>query len=201
MTILSSAGSAQAEEYDTSLDDLLHRDASRRRPRARDSWRAWALKRLLFGLPLAAALTVFLRLAGIAFPYLVVFALTGCLMIVRRCIRDLGDTKLPRSLRSVAPSPHETFDVDGLAAAASRWDIRLDWTDRDPDRFDRTVRPALADLVLERIRQKYGIVAHADPVQARQIMGEALWQSLYAPLVRNPTPAEVASMISLMESL
>ncbi|MEO6503318.1 MAG: hypothetical protein ABIQ09_15590, partial [Jatrophihabitantaceae bacterium] len=65
---------------------------------------------------------------------------------------------------------------------------RLEAASRDGSKYDRNVRPMLARLVTERLRQKYGIDPGSQPVQAREVLGEQLW-SLTTPPPAPSSPA------------
>ena len=92
---------------------------------------------------------------------------------------------------------------DGLVTATSRWDNRLSWvkTHHDKGQFARTVQPRLVEIVDERLRVRHGVVRAADPAAARAVLGEQLWTFVTTPVPKNPTPREVAGLISLMERL
>ena len=91
--------------------------------------------------------------------------------------------------------------ADGLQLALSRWQSRLSWSQKEPDRFVATVRPRFADIADERLRQRHGITRTGDPRRARELMGERLWAFLYAPPARPPNPRELAAVVEDMERL
>jgi hypothetical protein len=81
---------------------------------------------------------------------------------------------------------------------------RLEAASRDGSKYDRNVRPLLARLATERLRQKYGIDPRRQPVQAREVLGELLWSLTTAPPEpASPAPsyAELSTMAGLIEAL
>jgi hypothetical protein len=75
---------------------------------------------------------------------------------------------------------------DLLRSAVRRWEQRLEWSDGDPDRFARIVRPIMAELVDERLRARHGVTLESNPARARELLAQPLWQLLSDPLA--PTP-------------
>lgn len=81
---------------------------------------------------------------------------------------------------------------------------RLEAATRDGSKYDRNVRPMLARLAAERLRQKYGIDPRSQPLQAREVLGEQLW-SLMTPPPEPSSPAsshaELSMLLDLIEAL
>jgi hypothetical protein len=77
-------------------------------------------------------------------------------------------------------------DGDLLRSAVRRWEQRLEWSDGDPDRFARIVRPVVAELVDERLRTRHGVTLESNPARARELLAQPLWQLLTDPT--SPTP-------------
>ena len=81
---------------------------------------------------------------------------------------------------------------------------RLEAASRDGSRYDRNVRPLLARLATERLRQKYGLDPRRHPVQAREVLGEQLWSLTIAPPEpASPAPsyAQLRTLVDLIEAL
>ncbi|HEX8304978.1 MAG TPA: hypothetical protein VF612_08870 [Jatrophihabitans sp.] len=81
---------------------------------------------------------------------------------------------------------------------------RLEAASRDGSKYDRNVRPVLARLATERLRQKYGIDPRRHPVQAREVLGEQLWSLTIAPpgpASPAPSHAELSTLVTLIEAL
>jgi hypothetical protein len=74
---------------------------------------------------------------------------------------------------------------------------RLEAATRDGSKYDRNVRPMLARLATERLRQKYGIDPRSQPVQAREVLGEQLW-SLMTPPPEPSSPASSHAELSML---
>ncbi|MEO7260074.1 MAG: hypothetical protein ABI047_02240 [Jatrophihabitantaceae bacterium] len=81
---------------------------------------------------------------------------------------------------------------------------RLEAASRDGSKYDRNVRPVLAKLATDRVRQRYGIDPRNQPIQAREVLGEQLWSLTIAPAEpASPAPshAELSTLLSLIEAL
>jgi hypothetical protein len=81
---------------------------------------------------------------------------------------------------------------------------RLEAASSDGSKYDRNVRPLLARLATERLRQKYGISPGRQPAQARQVLGEQLWSLTIAPTAQaSPAPshAELTALVARIEAL
>jgi hypothetical protein len=151
----------------------------------------------------AGAVYVVLLPLGIKVAYLLLFAGFFALFGMRRAVKLVEAP--PLAVGGVPAAPPTAIDptqvADGLHMAVSRWDARLSWSERDPRRFESNVRPRLAEIVDERLRQRHGVSRVADPRRARELMGERLWAFLFAPLPRTPNPGELATVVEDMERL
>jgi len=81
---------------------------------------------------------------------------------------------------------------------------RLEAASSDGSKYDRNVRPLLARLATDRLRQKYGINPGRQPAQARQVLGEQLWSLTIAPTAQpSPAPshAELTALVARIEAL
>jgi hypothetical protein len=108
----------------------------------------------------------------------------------------------PQSL----PEPVEASSPSGgeYVTRLRQLEHRLEAASRDGSKYDRNVRPVLARLALERLRQKYGIDPRRQPVQAREVLGELLWSLTMAPpepASPAPTHAELSRLVGLIEAL
>jgi hypothetical protein len=139
-----------------------------------------------------------LRLASVAASpaYLVGAAVAG--LAVVRLVRTAAASALP---------PPSLADGDEEAPPRALTDLvtlehRLAWGGVDAERFDSRVRPLLAGLVAERLRQRHGVDVARDPDRARSILGEDLW-TLMSPPARPtaPSPQELGRLVTLIERL
>jgi hypothetical protein len=191
-----------------SIDELLSsaEEAPRRPPPA---WltRAWLPVNALLSLALAGIVYAFLRATGIGVPYVLVFTVIFATGLLRRALRAVQAPPLPDSVAgrfaAKTPDPHaaDAELADRMYMSLTRWDTRLEWTEHDPGRFAQVVGTRLGDLADERLRLKHGISRAANPTEARQVMGELLWTFLHVPIRRNPTPRELADIVSKVEAL
>jgi hypothetical protein len=104
------------------------------------------------------------------------------------------------------PEPTEPpFQAGGNYLATLRQlERRLEAASRDGSKYDRNVRPVLARLATERLRQKYGIDPRRQPVQAREVLGEQLWSLTIAPpepASPAPSHAQLSTLVALIEAL
>ncbi len=148
----------------------------------------------------AAAVYVVLLPLGYKLPYPLLFSGFFGLLALRRALRVVQPAGIrvgaaPRPAAATVPDDHP----DGLRQALGRWDRRLQSSARDPRRFAADVRPRLAEIVDERLRQRHGVTRASDPRRARQLMGEDLWTLLVSPIGRTPTARELATIVDEME--
>jgi len=92
-------------------------------------------------------------------------------------------------------------------ADVRRWEERLSLVQGDPTYFDRSVRPAIAAAVDERLRLSHALNRTDNPDRAKEILGPTLWEFLHqdddqgARSRRSPSPAELALIVTEMEEL
>ncbi|HEU5268650.1 MAG TPA: hypothetical protein VFU36_01910 [Jatrophihabitans sp.] len=78
---------------------------------------------------------------------------------------------------------------------------RLDRACHDPSNYEWTVRPMLARLAAERLQAKHGVSVHRDPVHARELMGEPLWQIMTTAPERPSQPVNQARLRELVQAI
>jgi hypothetical protein len=186
----------------TRLDDLLsYDDPPRRKRRRRPNTR---LVRFTV-LAVIASLLIwgFLRSRGVAVPY--VLLLTICLAVVAmiEIIRRLSPPQVPDALRDtqvVTPKPGMP-DADGTYRAVRRWVQRLDWSRDDMQRFVTRVRPAIVELVDERLWLRHAVSRATEPERAQALCGPDLWGFITVPVTRTISPNELATVVAAMEAL
>jgi hypothetical protein len=110
----------------------------------------------------------------------------------------------PQPLASVPPVEPPVQSGGNYFTRLRQLERRLEAASRDGSKYDRNVRPVLARLAIERLRQKYGIDPRRQPVQAREVLGEQLWSLTIAPpepASPAPSHAELSTLIALIEGL
>jgi hypothetical protein len=194
-----------------SLDELLAEYDERPAPADRRSVVPWWARVTLLALVFGGVMDVLLRIVGLAVPYVLIASVVVAFALLRRIIVVHAPPPLPPALRSPAWGMDQDPQIvdrvlagqpnDGLLRAVQRWEQRLSWTDRDHVRFVRAVRPKLAELVYERVRQRHGIRIDDDPDAVRALLGEPLWAFLRAPIDHSLTPPQLAAIVARMEQL
>lgn len=197
----------------TTLDDLLGYDEPDREPEqpvraGADATWWWLLKTALLAAVVAAPVWFILRMVGLDVPYPLLFMIG----LVGRSLRSLLRFVKPRALPLTLTRPSGELvsedqasggAKDGLELATGRWDNRLSWVrvHGDKGQFARTVQPKLIEIIDERLWLRHSVSRAGDPVRARTLLGEQLWQFVNQPVQKNLTPREVAGLITLMEAL
>ena len=119
---------------------------------------------------------------------------------------------LVQLVRETAAEPQPPLEPVEVPSAAGgeyftrlrQLERRLEAASRDGSKYDRNVRPVLARLATERLRQKYGLDPRRQPVQAREVLGEQLWSLTIAPPEpASPAPsyAQLRTLVDLIEAL
>lgn len=195
-------------ERSASIDELLgpRRDvpepADRQRRR---SGLFWLLRTALAVVGLTAVTVAALSVLGVGLPVPVIFAAFLTLSTLRRLVGGVA----PPSPRPVALPRDPAFDDgtyrwgsgDPLAEGVARWERKLAWSKGEPKRFAKSVHPALAELVDERLRLRHGVTRAADPDRARALLGDLLWTFLARPPKRTPAPRDLAVLLAEVEKL
>jgi hypothetical protein len=80
---------------------------------------------------------------------------------------------------------------------------RLEATSWDGSKYDRNVRPVLARLAAERLRQKYGIDVQRQPQRAREVLGDQLWSLMVDIQTASPpqSQARLSALVAAIEAL
>lgn len=200
-----------AREQDVGIDDLLGAPAEgepepdpQSEPEPARSWRTRLWWTALVAAAVAGAAYVVSLPLGLKIPYILLFAGCFALLAVRRAVRAVAAPRMTVGVRPPAPVDPRidpTRVPDGIELALGRWNNRLSASERDPQRFLSVVRPRLAEIAEERLRQRHGVSRADDPQRARQLMGERLWTFLFAPLTGVPNPRELADVVEDMEKL
>lgn len=164
--------------------------------------RLWRRLTLAAGLGLAAAAAVLLTSNAVGAhprPELVLGA-GAAIAVLAQLVRETAADPQPLSEQVEPPTPADAEYFSRLR----QLERRLEAASRDASKYDRNVRPALARLATERLRQRYGIDPRKQPVQARQVLGEQLWSLTIepaAPASTAPSHAQLSTLLSLIEAL
>jgi hypothetical protein len=186
---------------ETSLGELLRHEEDSAVGAEPVSGIRWWLRSLFVAVGLTA-LTVFgLRLYGIGVSVVAVLTAVLTLLLLRRVTAQLAPPQLSRQLVVATEADYRVNEPDGVRSEVSRWERRLQWSHGELERFVRTMRPLLADLVDERLRQQHGITRASDPMRARAMLGEPLWALLHGRVYRTPIRREFAEILAKLESL
>lgn len=186
----------------TRLDDLLGYEET---PRRSGSDRGTVIKlvALLVGcVAVSWLITWVLRVYGVGVPFQFVLGTLLCLGALRGILVVLGPPSLPDTLKDAPwrPPAHPNSD-DGVARAVSRWETRLEFGKQDADRFARVSRPAIIDIIDERLRLRHGVSRAHDPRRAEALLGPYLWAFVHQPVTRTLKPQEIATLVAQMEAL
>jgi hypothetical protein len=101
------------------------------------------------------------------------------------------------------PIPGDVEPTWGGFANLSTLEHRLSWGSVDRERYETRLRPQLARLAEERLRQRHGVDPARQPDLARQIVGEPLWQLMTGPPVSGdpPTPRLIGDLLTYIERI
>ncbi|HEY8473446.1 MAG TPA: hypothetical protein VIL37_12540 [Natronosporangium sp.] len=176
----------------TSLDDLLDQGARepirRRLPHLR-----WLVRTVVASAVLGGALVAVLLVLDLRIAYPVAAAGFFTALTLHRLVVGLRvPRRRPREADELEQQPGAGAG-DGLGPAVVRWQARLNRR--------RSLRPGLAELVDERLRQRHGLGLTDDPDRARTLLGEKLFTYLVDPAARTPSPRELAAMLTSLEEL
>jgi hypothetical protein len=176
----------------TSLDELLDEGSREPVPQRGLPHLRWAVKAVLASAALGAALAAVLIVLGFRMAYPVAAAGFLAALMLHRLVVGL---RVPRRRPEVDNLEREPGHRarDGLAPAVLQWHARLS--------RKRTLRPNLAELVDERLRQRHGCTLAGDPGRARTLLGEGLWSYLTDATARTPSPRDLAAMLTTVEEL
>ncbi|GAA4226035.1 hypothetical protein GCM10023075_25330 [Streptosporangium album] len=88
--------------------------------------------------------------------------------------------------------------ADRAFAEVRWWEHRLASTRDDLPRFRSLVQPRLAELAVERLRQRHGPTG---PGRAPEILGAELYELITVPVTVVPTRAELARLVARIEEI
>ncbi|PZG15465.1 hypothetical protein C1I95_19580 [Micromonospora craterilacus] len=189
-----------------SIDDLLSFEDERPvQPGRRQNG---PLRTVANVLGVAAAVTVVavagLRVVGLRVSLLVLVAAVLTLLVVRRIVAALAPSRTRAGVPSRGGEEDGTYNWaarDALRTAINGWELPLDWSKTNPERFTGVVLPRLVELADERLRLKHGVTREADPTRARALLGDRLWTFLETPPRRTPSPRDLAVIVAELEKI
>jgi len=191
------------------LDDLLRfEDAAPPLPGTQRP-RPWLVRSALQAFIASAVIYTAFHAFNLAPPYLLILAVCGGAVLVRRAVAMTAEPAWQRTRDVVRPpgptrriEPGGWFaDADGMLQAVRRWDRRLDWGATAAERFGFTVAGRLGELADERLRQRHSMTRATDPVRARRLLGDDVWILVHGPMGRVPTPSEISAVVDRLDSL
>ncbi|MEV6924682.1 hypothetical protein AB0M46_09250 [Dactylosporangium sp. NPDC051485] len=217
------------EERVVGLDELFDTGRSAPRPDARPTRRPsrpfdtrWWIRRVFIAVALTSVGCGVLYVVGYSVSYPLVLLSIVAIQVMREALVQVHADLLPPAVtgaglrpvhppkegaaaRDDRPTRRELRDAipagDGILLAVAKWNDRLVWGERDPGRFAALVVPRFTDLVDARLRERHGITLAAAPEQARELVGEELWQLLHYTPSRVPSPQDLASIVAKVEAL
>jgi hypothetical protein len=198
------------------LDELFEvAPTPHEKPKAPEFSAMWWVRKgfIAIGLSVAIFLVLYVVRVGVPFPLILVTVLA--ILVLRDSLGQLADEPLPTEVTGAGMAQtvpdelsgpleglrYSVAATDGVRFAVGRWEDRLLWGDRDGARFATMVVPRLVELVDERLRQRHGITCASDPVRARRLLGDEVWQFLHSPPSRAANPQHVASIVAKVEDL
>ena len=100
--------------------------------------------------------------------------------------------------------PHEL----GSTVRTAEYSVRLRQLERrlqaaniDGTKFDWSLRPLLARLATERLRQQHAITIRREPEAARAMLGEQLWQMISRQPDQPSPPLSKRQLTALVEAI
>lgn len=162
-----------------------------------------------------------LDLGGARLPYPLLLGGSLAVLVALRLVQAVHGppSAPPLPLAAADPRPADRPFVD-----AALWEDRLAWADGDAGQFDRTVRPVLARLADERLRQRHGVRLHGalrrgtprggaprggapragtseQVPPARRLLGDDVWTLLTTPTATPLSPYELDRLLTRLEQV
>jgi hypothetical protein len=193
------------------IDDLLSREEDDPAPRRKPERpaRQFVVRTAIAAPLISAVLYACLPLLQIKLAYPLLLAFTLAVIVIRRAVRLVVEPgrRLTRDLvahRVVAYDPSRDdgyIGADGLSRAVLRWEMRLEWSGVERQRFMKRMPHLIGEIVEERLRQRHGVTFEHARATARRLCGPELWAFLTEPMTRIPTPRQFAVIVKQMEEL
>jgi hypothetical protein len=159
----------------------------------------WLIRAALWVAALSGALVLAASVVGVRLWYPFVFVGLLTLVVLHRAVTALE--VVPAADDPPEPAERVSGGDDGFARALQRWRVRLSWDQAGLWRSSRTLHPAMADLVDERLRQRWGITRTGDPTRARAVLGDRLWSYLEHTPAEPPAVDELSALVDDLERI
>jgi hypothetical protein len=183
------------DELFTEDDEVVVR-ASGRRP--------WLLRAVLPAFAVTAVAYTLSHAIGVAPPLLLLLAMVLGAFLIREAAasgREPGWRRARDVVRPLSPNVASQLEPpDGVLAAVSVWDRRLERASAAPRHAAVLLMTHLGDVADERVRQRYGVTRATDPARVRAVLGEGT-TAVLGGTGRPPTDAELNAVVSRLEAL
>lgn len=117
----------------------------------------------------------------------------GCLLV--RSAFGVGER--PEAVAPVVRRTNELPPADEQDVRLARLDTSIRYALESGEHYAKTTRPLLRRIATERLHDKYGIDAAADPAGARRLLGEELWE-IFATDPAAPVPAPAPEQLRVL---
>ncbi|HEY2794447.1 MAG TPA: hypothetical protein VGJ28_18945 [Micromonosporaceae bacterium] len=185
----------------TRLDDLLGYDDGLADRRGRRFSVRFVLVPIVI-LFFTTCVWALLRALDVGVPYLLILAVAIALAVIQQAIRTLEIRRIPPTLRDNPPiDDQQPHAPDGVRITVRGWNQRLEYAQDDARHFDRLIKPAMREIIDERVRLTHGVTSENDPEAYREILGPTLMKFLSEPAPRRVTPHMIAALVAEMEAL
>lgn len=161
-------------------------------------WR-FVLKGALAGLAIGVVLAVVGPHIGLSQPEIVLVAAPVLVALIIQLVRAGVVDVLPS-----LPEPTPEVVVPEYFVRLRQLERRLEGSVRHSSDYDWTIRPLLTDLIDGRLQHQHSVNYRTDPVRARTILGEQLWDIMMPPPdqpVRSLSKKELTELVTRLEQL
>lgn len=140
----------------------------------------WVLGLIGWPAVVSVAGYVLLRMFGLVVPWWQLWVLSVAATVALRLVRavPVEEPTEEEPVRSTTPG----YLVDRPFAEVNRWEDRMSWGQADADRFNRTVRRRLVELIAQRVWLRHGVWLPAEPDRARALIGDELDHLVRTPV-------------------
>jgi hypothetical protein len=151
---------------------------------------------LALGLLVGIALALLDRVIGADQPVVLALGAPAAVGMIVQLVR-LGVVDVQPSARVTTPDP----GVSEYFVRLRQLERRLETAATDPDDYDWAIRPMLVQLAADRLLYRHGIRYQIQPVRAREIVGDELWEIMTQPLRQPSRPVSRQRLTALVEQI